>query len=179
MDIQTIIKQILGLAEQVIKNPSKSVNEGGFDLGTIAKMAGSLFGGKSGIDLGALLGGKSDDKDDNPLGGLFGKKSDDDDNPLKAIFGDKDDDKDNPLGAIFGNKSDDNDNNPLGDILGGFIKSGLGNSDNDNSDLKSEVDEKSNTIMDMLKNSALNAVQKGNLTDMLNMLKTAKSFLGK
>ncbi len=78
MDIQSIIKQVLALAEGVIKNPSTSVASSGIDLSALTQIAGSFLGGgsqqqnSSGSALGSILGSAISS---GALGGLLGGSS--------------------------------------------------------------------------------------------------------
>ena len=76
MDIQAIIKQVLSLADLVIKNPSTSVKSSGIDLSSLAQMAGGLLSGSNsgqqssgGSALGSILGSAISS---GALGGLLG-----------------------------------------------------------------------------------------------------------
>ena len=193
MDIQAIIKQVISLAGMVIKNPSTSVKGSGIDLGSLIGMAGSMMGSKSGgnvlgggqsnqgggIDLGSLIGMAG-----SMMGGSKTTSQQTDDNPLGSILG-------GLAGMATGGSQQQSSKSDggFGDILGGLAKAGLGNamgsamgnmfSREEASSLMSDVTEKENTISDMLKDKTLNAEQKGNLTDMLGMLKLSSAFLQK
>ena len=197
MDIQAIIKQVISLAGMVIKNPSTSVKGSGIDFGSLIGMAGSMMGGKSGgnvlgggqssqgggIDLGSLIGMAG-----SMMGGSKTTSQQTDDNPLGSILG-------GLAGMATGGSQQQSSKSDggFGDILGGLAKAGLGNamgsamgsamgnmfSREEASSLMSDVTEKENTISDMLKDKTLNAEQKGNLTDMLGMLKLSSAFLQK
>lgn len=193
MDIQAIIKQVISLAGLVIKNPSTSVKGSGIDFGSLIGMAGSMLGGKTGsgaqgssqggIDLGSLINIAG-----SMMGGAKSNNSNDDGNILGSVLG----------GLLGGNSNDgpdtpgsrsNNDEGGLGSILGGLAgmagMAGMGNamgnmfSREEASHLMSDVSEKEQTISDMLKDKNLNSEQKGNLTDMLGMLKLAEGFIGK
>ena len=194
MDIQAIIKQVISLAGMVIKNPSTSVKGSGIDFGSLIGMAGSMMGGGSkssssqggGMDLGSLI---------NIAGAVMGgAKSNSGSNGGGDILG-------SVLGGLMGggnsnsgpdtprSSSSNNDGGGLGSILGGLAgmagMAGMGNamgnmfSRDEASSLMSDVTEKENTISDMLKNKNLNQEEKGNLTDMLGLLKVAGTFLEK
>ncbi|MBR4265759.1 MAG: hypothetical protein IKQ46_06865 [Bacteroidales bacterium] len=80
MDIQSIIKQLLSLAETVIKNPSTSISNSGLDLSSLTKMAGGLWGGASSdksseSGLGSLIGSAISSGALGSLGNLFGASS--------------------------------------------------------------------------------------------------------
>lgn len=207
MDIQAIIKQVISLAGLVIKNPSTSVKGSGIDFGSLIGMAGSMMGGGSqssnsqggGMDLGSLIniagavmgGGNSNSGGSvlgSVLGGLAGAQSKggpdtpqqrggNDDNPLGSILG-------GLAGMAAGGGASQQSSGGIGDILGGLAKAGLGNamgnmfSRNEASSLMSDVSQKEQTINDMLKDKNLNTEQKGNLTDMLGLLKVTECFLG-
>lgn len=206
MDIQAIIKQVISLAGVVISNPSTSVKSSGIDFGSLIGMAGSMMGGKSGgssqggMDLGSLIniagavmGGSNSNSGGNVLGsvlgGLAGAQSKggpdipqqrgggNDDNPLGSILG-------GLAGMAAGGGASKQSSGGIGDILGGLAQAGLGSamgnmfSRNEASSLMSDVSQKEKTINDMLKDNKLNAEQKGNLTDMLGLLKVTESFLG-
>lgn len=157
MDIQAIIKQVISLAGLVIKNPSTSIKGSGIDFGSLIGMAGSMLGGKSGSSSNAggdILG--------SVLGGLMGGGS-------------------NNSGPDTPRTGSNDDGGGLGSILGGLAgMAGMGNifSSNEASNLMSDVSQKEQTINDMLKDKNLNAEQKGNLTDMLGLLKVTERFLG-
>lgn len=165
MDIQAIIKQVISLAGLVIKNPSTSIKGSGIDFGSLIGMAGSMLGGKSGSSSNAggdILG--------SVLGGLMGGGS-------------------NNSGPDTPRSGSNDDGGGLGSILGGLAgMAGMGNamgnamgnifSSNEASNLMSDVSQKEQTINDMLKDKNLNAEQKGNLTDMLGLLKVTERFLG-
>ena len=81
MDIQAIIKQLLSLAETVIKNPSTSISNSGLDLSSLTKMAGGILGGNgsdksSDSGLGSLIGSAISSGALGSLGNLFGGGSD-------------------------------------------------------------------------------------------------------
>lgn len=192
MDIQAIIKQVISLAGMVIKNPSTSVKGSGIDFGSLINIAGSMMGNKSGssaqgggMDLGSLInmagavmgGAKSNSSNDNGgnilgsvLGGLMGGGS-------------------SNSGPETSRSNSNNDDSGLGSILGGLAgmagMAGMGNamgnmfSREEASSLMSDVNDKENTISDMLKNKNLNQEEKGNLTDMLGLLQVAGTFLKK
>ena len=191
MDIQAIIKQVISLAGLVIKNPSTSVKGSGIDFGSLIGMAGSMMGGsksgsssQGGMDLGSLI---------NIAGAVMGgAKSNSGNNGGGDILG-------SVLGGLMGGgnsnsgpdtprSSSNNDGGGLGSILGGLAgmagMAGMGNamgnmfSRDEASHLMTDVSEKEKTINDMLKNQNLNAEQKGNLTDMLGILKVTENFLG-
>lgn len=195
MDIQAIIKQVISLAGLVIKNPSTSVKGSGIDFGSLIGMAGSMLGGKSGssssnsqgggMDLGSLI---------NIAGAVMGgAKSNSGNNGGGDILG-------SVLGGLMGGgnsnsgpdtprTSSNDDGGGLGSILGGLAgmagMAGMGNamgnmfSREEASNLMSDVTAKEDTISDMLKNKNLNQEEKGNLTDMLGLLKVAGAFLQK
>ena len=189
MDIQAIIKQVISLAGMVIKNPSTSVKGSGIDFGSLINIAGSMMGNKSGsssqgggMDLGSLInmagavmgGAKSNSSNDNGgnilgsvLGGLMGGGS-------------------SNSGPETSRSNSNNDDSGLGSILGGLAgMAGMGNamgnmfSREEASSLMSDVNDKENTISDMLKNKNLNQEEKGNLTNMLGLLQVAGTFLKK
>ena len=203
MDIQAIIKQVISLAGVVIKNPSTSVKGSGIDFGSLIGMAGSMMGGKSGgsaqggMDLGSLIniagavmGGGNSNSGGNVLGSVLGglagaqskggpdspqQRGGNDDNPLGSILG--------GLAGMAGGGASQQGSGGIGDILGGLAKAGLGNamgnmfSREEASSLMSDVSQKEKTISDMLKDKNLDSEQKGNLTDMLGLLKVAGSCL--
>ena len=201
MDIQAIIKQVISLAGVVIKNPSTSVKSSGIDFGSLIGMAGSMMGNKSGgssqggMDLGSLIniagavmGGGNSNSGGNVLGsvlgGLAGAQSKG--GPSMPQQGGNDGGLGSILGGLAGmaaGGSSQQGGGGLGDILGGLAKAGLGNamgnmfSREEASSLMSDVSQKEKTISDMLKDKNLNADQKGNLTDMLGLLKVAGSCL--
>lgn len=192
MDIQAIIKQVISLAGLVIKNPSTSVKGSGIDFGSLINIAGSMMGNKSGssaqgggMDLGSLI---------NMAGAVMGgAKSNSSSNGGGDILG-------SVIGGLMGGGNSNSgpdtprtgsndDGGGLGSILGGLAgmagMAGMGNamgnmfSREEASNLMSDVTAKEDTISDMLKNKNLNQEEKGNLTDMLGLLKVAGAFLQK
>ena len=137
------------------------------DLGSLINIAGAVMGGaksNSGSNGGGDILG-------SVLGGLMGG-------------GNSNSGPDTPRSS-----SSNNDGGGLGSILGGLAgmasMAGMGNamgnmfSRDEASSLMSDVTEKENTIRDMLKNKNLNQEEKGNLTDLLGLLKVAGTFLEK
>ena len=144
------------------KSNSGSSQAGGMDLGSLINIAGAVMGGaksNSGSNGGGDILG-------SVLGGLMGG-------------GGSNSGPDTPRSA---NSNDDGGG--LGSILGGLAgmagMAGMGNmfSREEASSLMSDVSQKEQTINDMLKDKNLNAEQKGNLTDMLGILKMTEGFLG-
>ncbi|MBQ5576855.1 MAG: hypothetical protein IIT37_12470 [Bacteroidales bacterium] len=73
MDLSSILKTVISLADVVIKKPSTSVQNSGIDLSSIISMASIFMGGKnnnsSAGGLGSILGSALGS---GALGGLLG-----------------------------------------------------------------------------------------------------------
>lgn len=141
MDIQSIIKTVLSLADVVIKNPSTSVSNSGIDLSSLTTIAGSLLGGASN---NANAGG-------SPLGSILGSALG------SSVLG--------GLGSLLGGgqqqQSQQQTSGGLGDLLG-------------------QLTSKAGIINGMLQGNTsqnLSSDQKTNLTDVLNIINTAKTFV--
>ncbi|MCR4558593.1 MAG: hypothetical protein K5685_00770 [Bacteroidales bacterium] len=172
MDIQAIIKQVLSLADLVIKNPSTSVKSSGIDLSSLAQMAGGLLGGSKsgqqssgGSALGSILGGVVAS---GALGGLLGGGSNQQQQQQQSSTG-------SALGSILGSAIS---SGALGGLLGGGSQQqqssgGLG-------DLLGQLTSRAGTITNMLNgsnSSNLSSDQKTNLGDVLNIVNIAKGFI--
>jgi len=176
MDIQAIIKQVLSLADLVIKNPSTSVKNSGIDLSSLAQIAGGLLGGSKsgqqssgGSALGSILGGVVAS---GALGGLLGGGSNQQQQQQQSSTG-------SALGSILGSAIS---SGALGGLLGGGSQQqqsqqqssgGLG-------DLLGQLTSRAGTITNMLNgsnSSNLSSDQKTNLGDVLNIVNIAKGFI--
>ncbi|MBQ3655333.1 MAG: hypothetical protein II956_00615 [Bacteroidales bacterium] len=178
MDIQAIIKQVLSLADLVIKNPSTSVKSSGIDLSSLIQMAGGLLGGSNsgqqqssgGSALGSILGGVVAS---GALGGLLGgSNSNQQQQQQESSAG-------SALGSILGSAIS---SGALGGLLGGGSQQqqsqqqssgGLG-------DLLGQLTSRAGTITNMLNgsnSSNLSSDQKTNLGDVLNIVNIAKGFI--
>ncbi|MBR6278123.1 MAG: hypothetical protein IKR41_05135 [Bacteroidales bacterium] len=174
MDIQSIIKQVLALAEGVIKNPSTSVASSGIDLSALTQIAGSFLGGgsqqqnSSGSALGSILGSAISS---GALGSLLGGGSNNNQQSGQSSSG-------STLGSILGSAIS---SGALGGLLGGSSQQ-QPQQEASNSDLLGQLTSKASIIKDMLtgaSSSNLSNDQKGNLNDVLNIVNIAKGFLGK
>ncbi|MCQ2252585.1 MAG: hypothetical protein MJZ61_03955 [Bacteroidales bacterium] len=182
MDIQSIIKQILSVAEIVIKNPSTSVKNSGIDLSSIAQMAGSLLGnnankeGGSGLGsilgsaaqsgalgsiLGSMLGGGQQQQSaggglgsilGSVLGGTLQKEPQQSEQPQQQSAG--------GLGSILGSvlgggQQQQSAGGALGSILGSVLGGGQQQQQpQSNTDLLGQLVSKAGTIKDMLTGSS-------------------------
>ena len=173
MDIQSIIKQVLSLADLVIKNPSTSVQSSGIDLSSLGQIAGSLLGGgqqqqsSGGSVLGSILGGAISS---GALGGLLGGGQKQQQQEQSSAG--------SALGSILGSAIS---SGALGGLLGGGQKQqqqeqssgGFG-------DLLGQLTSRAGTITNMLSGSNaanLSSDQKSNLGDVLNIVNIAKNFV--
>lgn len=181
MDIQTIVKQVIALAEQVIKNPSTKVSGSGFDLSSLTQMAGSLLGGNSaaGSILGSILGGGNKQQSSGAASG----------SGLGSILGGAI--ESGALGSILGGLAGGNQQQSqsasspmggaLGSILGGLAGGNQQGASSSTGDLLGQLASKAGVIKDMLSGSKANDLssdQKTNLTDVMNIINVAKGFLG-
>ncbi len=173
MDFQSIIKQVLSLAELVIKNPSTSVQNSGFNIGSLISMLG---GGQQGGGLGSILGG---------LAGMAGGGNNQSQGGgLGSILG--------GLAGMAAGAANNNNNQQqsqgggLGSILGGLAGMAAGAANNNQQTqqqsqggLLGDLLSKASTIKNMLggdQASKLNNEQKTNLTDMLGVLNLASGI---
>jgi hypothetical protein len=171
MDIQAIIKQVLSLADLVIKNPSTSVESSGIDLSSLVQIAGGLLGGgnqqqaSGGSALGSILGGALSS---GALGGLLGGGKNEDQQQSSAG---------SALGSILGGALS---SGALGGLLGGGKKEEQQQSSGGLGDLLGQLTSRAGTITDMLSGSrasSLSSDQKTNLGDVLNIVNIAKGFV--
>ncbi len=201
MDFQSIIKQVLSLAELVIKNPSTSLQSSGFNIGSLISMLG---GGQQGGGLGSILGGLAGMAGGGNnqsqggglgsiLGGLAGMAAgaaNNNNNQQQSQGG--------GLGSILGglagmaagaannNNQQQSQGGGLGSILGGLAGMAAGAANNNQQTqqqsqggLLGDLLAKASTIKNMLggdQASKLNNEQKTNLTDMLGVLNLASGI---
>ena len=191
MDLSSILKTVISLADVVIKKPSTSVQNSGIDLSSIISMASIFMGGKnnnsSAGGLGSILGSALGS---GALGGLLGGGSQQQ-QPQQQSGGGMGDVLGSVLGGMMGGgkqqtqQSGGGMGDVLGSVLGGMMGGGKQQTQQSGGglgDLLGQLTSRAGTISHMLdSNNAqnLSATEKNNLTDVLNIINTTKMFAGK
>ena len=168
MDLSSILKTVISLADVVIKKPNTSVQNSGIDLSSIISMASIFMGGNNnntaGGGLGSILGSALGS---GSLGGMLGG----------MLGGGQQQQPQQQSGGGMGDI--------LGDILGGMMGGGQQQTQQSGGglgDLLGQLTSRAGTISGMLNGEAaknLSANEKNNLTDVLNIINTTKMFAGK
>ena len=194
MDLSSILKTVISLADVVIKKPNTSVQNSGIDLSSIISMASVFMGGKNnntaGGGLGSILGSALGSGSlGGMLGGMLGGGQQQQQTQQSGGMGDV-------LGSVLGGMMGGGQKQPqqqtgggLGDILGGVLGGMMGGGQQQTQqsggglgDLLGQLTSRAGTISGMLNGEAaknLSANEKNNLTDVLNIINTTKMFAGK
>lgn len=194
MDLSSILKTVISLADVVIKKPTTSVQNSGIDLSSIISMASVFMGGKNnntaGGGLGSILGSALGSGSlGGMLGGMLGGGQQQQQTQQSGGMGDV-------LGSVLGGMMGGGQKQPqqqsgggMGDILGGVLGGMLGGGQQQTQqsggglgDLLGQLTSRAGTISGMLNGEAaknLSANEKNNLTDVLNIINTTKMFAGK
>lgn len=194
MDLSSILKTVISLADVVIKKPNTSVQNSGIDLSSIISMASVLMGGKNnntaGGGLGSILGSALGSGSlGGMLGGMLGGGQQQQQTQQSGGMGDV-------LGSVLGGMMGGGQKQPqqqsgggMGDILGGVLGGMMGGGQQQTQqsggglgDLLGQLTSRAGTISGMLNGEAaknLSANEKNNLTDVLNIINTTKMFAGK
>ena len=192
MDLSSILKTVISLADVVIKKPSTSVQNSGIDLSSIISMASIFMGGKnnnsSAGGLGSILGSALGS---GALGGLLGGGSQQQ-QPQQQSGGGMGDVLGSVLGGMMGGgkqQTQQQSGGGMGDVLGSVLGGMMGGGQQQTQqsggglgDLLGQLTSRAGTISHMLdSNNAqnLSATEKNNLTDVLNIINTTKMFAGK
>ncbi len=172
MDLSSILKTVLSLADVIIKKPSTSVQNSGIDLSSIISIAGAMMGGNnngnnsSGGGLGSILGSALGSGALGGLGSLLGGGSNQQQAQQQSSGG--------GMGDILGSV--------LGGMMGGGQQQAQESSGGGLGDLLGQLTSRAGTISNMLDtNNAqnLSSDEKNNLTDVLNIINATKMFAGK
>lgn len=194
MDLSSILKTVISLADVVIKQPTTSVQNSGIDLSSIISMASVFMGGKNnntaGGGLGSILGSALGSGSlGGMLGGMLGGGQQQQQTQQSGGMGDV-------LGSVLGGMMGGGQKQPqqqsgggMGDILGGVLGGMMGGGQQQTQqsggglgDLLGQLTSRAGTISGMLNGEAaknLSANEKNNLTDVLNIINTTKMFAGK
>jgi hypothetical protein len=194
MDLSSILKTVISLADVVIKKPNTSVQNSGIDLSSIISMASVFMGGKNnntaGGGLGSILGSALGSGSlGGMLGGMLGGGQQQQQTQQSGGMGDV-------LGSVLGGMMGGGQKQPqqqsgggMGDILGGVLGGMMGGGQQQTQqsggglgDLLGQLTSRAGTISGMLNGEAaknLSANEKNNLTDVLNIINTTKMFAGK
>lgn len=194
MDLSSILKTVISLADVVIKKPNTSVQNSGIDLSSIINMASIFMGGKNnntaGGGLGSILGSALGSGSlGGMLGGMLGGGQQQQQTQQSGGMGDV-------LGSVLGGMMGGGQKQPqqqsgggMGDILGGVLGGMMGGGQQQTQqsggglgDLLGQLTSRAGTISGMLNGEAaknLSANEKNNLTDVLNIINTTKMFAGK
>jgi len=194
MDLSSILKTVISLADVVIKKPTTSVQNSGIDLSSIISMASVFMGGKNnntaGGGLGSILGSALGSGSlGGMLGGMLGGGQQQQQTQQSGGMGDV-------LGSVLGGMMGGGQKQPqqqsgggMGDILGGVLGGMMGGGQQQTQqyggglgDLLGQLTSRAGTISGMLNGEAaknLSANEKNNLTDVLNIINTTKMFAGK
>ena len=194
MDLSSILKTVISLADVVIKKPNTSVQNSGIDLSSIINMASIFMGNKNnntaGGGLGSILGSALGSGSlGGMLGGMLGGGQQQQQTQQSGGMGDV-------LGSVLGGFMGGGQKQPqqqsgggMGDILGGVLGGMMGGGQQQTQqsggglgDLLGQLTSRAGTISGMLNGEAaknLSANEKNNLTDVLNIINTTKMFAGK
>ena len=173
MDLSSILKTVLSLADVVIKKPSTSVQNSGIDLSSIISMASVFMGGNNNSNssaggLGAILGSALGSGALGGLGSLLGGGSSQQQQQQTQQQ------SSGGMGDILGSV--------LGGMMGGGQQQQTQQSGGGLGDLLGQLTSRAGTINHMLDaNSGQNLTsnEKNNLTDVLNIINATKMFASK
>ena len=191
MDLSSILKSVISLADVVIKKPTTSVQNSGVDLSSIINMASIFMGGKNnntaGGGLGSILGSALGS---GSLGGMLGGMlggGQQQQQQTRQSGGGMGDVLGSVLGGMMGGgqqqRQPQQSGGGMGDILGGVLGGMMGGGQQQSSggglgDLLGQLTSRAGTISGMLNGEAaknLTANEKNNLTDVLNIINATKA----
>ena len=197
MDLSSILKTVISLADVVIKKPTTSVQNSGIDLSSIISMASIFMGSKNnntaGGGLGSILGSALGSGSlGGMLGGMLGGGQQQ--QPQQQSGGGMGD----ILGSVIGGmmsggqqqqQPQQQSGGGMGDILGSVLGGMMGGGQQQTQqsggglgDLLGQLTSRAGTINHMLDTNNgqnLSADEKNNLTDVLNIINATKMFAGK
>ena len=196
MDLSSILKTVISLADVVIKKPNTTVQNSGVDLSSIISMASVFMGGKNnnnnaGGGLGDLLGSALGSGSLGSLGSILGGGQQQQQQTKQQSGGGMGDVLGSVLGGMMGgNQQQKSSGGGMGDVLGSVLGGMMGGGQQQQQqqsgggigDLIGQLTSRAGTISGMLNGDAaknLTANEKNNLTDVLNIINATKAVAGK